>query len=135
MIQGLGLSNFISGPLVQSLIWELGSHKPHGVAKKKKEKKPGSLWCLWKGGIHWGPEEPVAVLAHQWPFPKEGAVPWVSTFSSPDPSPCCPQRVPSLCPNWFPLICDGLGRQTSHICWKGVSKKKLARDSVLTGEL
>ena len=133
MIQGLGLSNFTSGPLVQSLIWELGSHKPHGAAKKKRNQ--GRCGVSGRAGTHWGPEEPVAVLARQWPFPKEGAVPWVSTFSSPDPSPCCPQRVLSLCPNWFPLICDGLGRQTSHICWKGISKKKLARDSVLTGEL
>lgn len=88
-----------------------------------------------RAGTHWGPGEPVAVLAHQWPSPKEGAVPSVSIFSSPDSSPCCPQRVPFLCPNWFPLICGGLGRQTSHICWKGISKKKLAWDSVLTGEL
>ena len=96
-----------------------------------------SINVLFSGraGTHWGPGEPVAVLAHQWPSPKEGAVPSVSIFSSPDPSPCCPQRVPFLCPNWFPLICGGLGRQTSHICWKGISKKKLAWDSVLTGEL
>ena len=53
VIQGLGLSNFTSGPLVQSLVWELGSHKPHGTAKKK-EKKPGSLWCSLEGRGHTG---------------------------------------------------------------------------------
>lgn len=102
--------------------------------KKRKETRVTVVFS-GRAGTHWGPGEPVAVLAHQWPSPKEGAVPSVSIFSSPDPSPCCPQRVPFLCPNWFPLICGGLGRQTSHICWKGISKKKLAWDSVLTGEL
>ena len=36
-VQWLGLSTFIAGAQVQSVVGELGSHKPHGAAKKKKK--------------------------------------------------------------------------------------------------
>ena len=38
VVQWLGLGPFISGAQVQSLVEELRSCKPNGVAKKKKEK-------------------------------------------------------------------------------------------------
>ena len=35
--------NSLPWPQVQSLVGELRSHKPHGVAKKKKKKRPREL--------------------------------------------------------------------------------------------
>ena len=35
-VQWLGLGAFTARAGVQSLVWELRSHKPHGAAKKKK---------------------------------------------------------------------------------------------------
>ena len=39
VVQWLGLSTFTAGAQVQSLVGELRSCKPHGVAKKKKNKE------------------------------------------------------------------------------------------------
>ena len=43
MVQWLGLGSFTAGAQVQSLVRELGSCKPHSMAKKKKiiNKYPG----------------------------------------------------------------------------------------------
>ena len=38
MVQWLGFSAFTPGAWVQSLVGELGPHKPSGTAKKKKKK-------------------------------------------------------------------------------------------------
>lgn len=46
MVSWLGFSALAAVPQVQSLIWELRSHKPRGAAKNKKE-----LWNVSESSV------------------------------------------------------------------------------------